>query len=166
LVKGFKGVAPDTVVQAASPWHRFPGRYFSLREYLLGYKGMLSSVYVILPQKSQSAAESGNKNLNDQHARRLIFAELVIGLLKGRWSRLRKLPLPYRTNLDYNTIMDWVAACAHNIWIALREPSPEPAPAERAVDSVLPVERPAVLARAQVQQDVWRFMLQNGLYHR
>jgi len=64
--------------------------------------------------------------------------------------------------------MDWVAACAvlHNICIALRDPSPEPAPVERPVDSLLPVERPAAFAPAQVQQDVLRFMLLNGLYHR
>ena len=100
LVPGFTGAAPDTVVQAAAPWHRSPRRYFSLREYLLGDKGMLASVYVLLPHKGPSAAETDNKNVNYQHARRRIIYEHVIGLLKGRWSSLRELRLPCGTSRD------------------------------------------------------------------
>jgi len=56
LVQLFTGTSPDTVVQAAAPWHRSLRRYFSLRENLLGDKGMLASVYVFLPHEGLSAA--------------------------------------------------------------------------------------------------------------
>jgi len=53
LGQGFTGA--DTVVQAAAPWHKFPFRYFSLREYLLGDKGMLDSTWVLLPHKGPAS---------------------------------------------------------------------------------------------------------------
>lgn len=43
------------MVQAAAPWHKFPLRYFSLREYLLGDKGMLGSTWVLLPRKGPAS---------------------------------------------------------------------------------------------------------------
>jgi len=62
LVQGFIGAAPDTVVQAAAPWHKFPLRYFSLREYLLGDKGMLGSTCVLLPHKGPAAFIRHNRS--------------------------------------------------------------------------------------------------------
>jgi len=41
VVQGFTGAVPDTVVQAAAPWHIYSDWYFSPGQYPLGDKGML-----------------------------------------------------------------------------------------------------------------------------
>ena len=64
VLQGFTGEVPDTVVQAAAPWHIFPERYFSPGQYLLSEKGMLGSVRVLLPHKGPAAYIRANRNYN------------------------------------------------------------------------------------------------------
>ena len=169
LVQGFTGAAPDTVVQAAAPWHKFPLRYFSLREYLLGDKGMLGSTWVLLPHKGPAAFIRHNRNYNFQHARRRIPAEKVIGVLKGRFASLRELRAPVATEKDFTRLMEWVAGCAvlHNVCMRLGDNSPEETPAtpDSANESQQPLPENAVAARSQLQTQALQFMIAHGLYH-
>jgi len=142
LVQGFTGAAPDTVVKAAAPWHKFPHRYFSLIR--------------------------RNRNYNYQHARRRIPAEKVIGVLKGRFASLRELRAAVATEKDFTRLMEWVAGCAvlHNVCMRLGVNSPETlATPDSANDSQQPLPANAVAARIQVQSQVLQFMIAHGMYH-
>jgi len=91
LVQGFTGAVRDTVVLATAPWRAQPELYFSYGEYLVGDKGTLGSERVLLPHKGPAAYIRANRNYNNQHERRQISAEKVIGVLKGRFGSFKEL---------------------------------------------------------------------------
>ena len=172
VVQGFTGAVPETVVQAAAPWHIYPERYFSPGQYLLGDKGMLGSVRVLLPHKGPAAYIRANRNYNYQHARRRISAEKVIGVLKGRFASLKELRAPVASDADFTRLMEWVAVCAtlHNVCIRLGDTSPEVAVdaadvANAAPGSAVPLPAAASAARSRVQQQVLQYMIAHGRYH-
>jgi len=171
LVQAFTGAVPDTVVQATTPWHAHPELYFSDGEYLVGDKSMLGSDRVLLPHKGPGAYIRANQNYNYQHARRRISAEMVIGVLKGRFGSLKELRTPVASDADFTRVMEWVAACSvlHNVCIGLDDIFPHVEPADRAAnatgESLAPLPPAAGAARSRVQQQVLRFMIAQGLYH-
>lgn len=169
MVQGFTRAAPDTVVQAAAPRHKFPLRYFSLREYRLDDKGMLGSTRVLPPHKGPASFIHLNRDYNFQHARRRISSEKVIGVLKGHFASLRELRAPVATEKDSTRLIEWMAGCAilNNFRMRLGDNSPEETPAapESAKESQQPLPENVVAERSQMQTPVLQFMISLGVYH-
>jgi len=112
VVQGFTGAVPDTVVQAAAPWHIYPERYFSPGQCRFGDKGMLGSVRVLLTREGPATYIRGNRNYDCQHARRRISAEKVMTVLKGRFASLEELRAPVASDADVTRPMElarWAA---------------------------------------------------------
>lgn len=155
------------MVQADAPWKITPSLYFSDGEYLLGNKGMLAWSKVLLPLKAPSSQDTRNRNFNYQHARRPVPAERCIGVIKGRFGRLRDMRIPVATDQDFANASEWVAACTilHNICVCLNDVAPVSAPVSPSAQSQLPLAPAAHLARQRVPRRVLRFLRAKGLYH-
>jgi len=160
------GSASDAMVQQQADWARFPCERFSLREMLLGDKGMHYTDRVVGPYIGQRGQTTTNKNFASHLARLRGISEHPFGIVKGRWASLKERRLSIGSEEDFLAALGWILACCvlHNVCNSVNDGGVDPIPTLEAAQEPLPSHPSAGATRSGVKRGVIAFMKAAGVF--
>lgn len=117
---GFAGSAHDSPVFRNSNLYRFPERFFSPKEFILGEAAHLCIPTVVPPFKKPHSDFPQNQEFNRRLSSVRINIEHIFGMLKGRFRSLRGIRTVISCRNDHARVVYWFRATCilHNSLLA------------------------------------------------
>jgi hypothetical protein len=124
-IVGWPGSVHDT-----TPWERgdvfqHPERYFDAGQYQTLDSAFSLTLQGLCPFRNPHAQLPHNKEFNEALCSQRVVSEHGNGILKNRWSSLKRLPIQINRTVDVSRACEWIIACCvlHNIVNQLNNPA-------------------------------------------
>ncbi|POV95016.1 hypothetical protein PSHT_15882 [Puccinia striiformis] len=108
---GYPGSCHDSYVFSNMRIAQQPNRFFDRNQYLLADSAYTSDRYTVPAYKGKELLESQNVDFNYRLAQSRVRIKHAIGILKGRFSSLRKIRCQLRTRNEMKGTIKWIITC-------------------------------------------------------
>lgn len=121
VIAGWPGSVHDTRPWESSDVFLYPHLYFDEGQFQLCDSAFTLNKQTLIPFRNPAAQEAHNAEFNEILCGQRVVSEHGNGILKGRWSSLKNLPILMNSEKDVQRSCDWITCCCilHNMVTSL-----------------------------------------------